>query len=137
MSSDEGRRHVLIIEDEPFFLQLVSESLTSVGYPVEAAPDAREGLRRFERSRYDAVIVDLLLGETTGWEVIEAIRSRDPAVGTILLSALSEDLDEELARARGFDVVLGKPIEADKLREAVAEVSALKLARLAAMAGEG
>ena len=49
----------------------------------------------------------------------------------------THDLDKELARARGFDLVLGKPVEPDALREAVVKVSSLKAARLAAIAGEG
>lgn len=138
VSPDEGgRRNVLIIDDEPLFLRFAAQALTSAGYSAETATDAREGLRRFEKGRYDAVIIDLLLREMTGWEVVEAVRDRDPAVGTILISAIAEELDEGLARARGFDLVLSKPVKPDALREAVAEVSRLKLARLAAMAGEG
>lgn len=138
VSPDEGgRRNVLIIDDEPLFLRFAAQALTSTGCSVETATDAREGLQRFEKSRFDAVVIDLLLRETTGWEVVAAVRGRDPAVGTILISALAEELDEALARARGFDLVLSKPVEADALREAVAEVSRLRLARLATTAGEG
>lgn len=128
---------MLIIDDEPLFLRFAAQALTSGGYHVETATDAREGMRRFEKSRYDAVIIDLLLGETTGWEVVDAVRRQDPAVGTILISAADEELDEARARARGFDRVLSKPVTPDALGEAVAEVSRLKLARLAKTAGQG
>ena len=128
-----GLLNVLVIENEPFFLRLLSQFLTTAGYRVEAAADAKKGIERFETSRFDAVVIDLLLGEGTGWEVIEAIRGKDAVVGTILLSAVAEQLNRDVVRARGFDLVLDKPVEANTLREAVAEVSRLKAARLAAI----
>ena len=134
MEKPEGSRlNVLVIENEPFFLRLLSQFLTTAGYRVEVAADAREGIKRFEQSRFDAVVIDFLLGELTGWEVIKAIRGKDSVVGTILLSAVAEQLNRDVVRARGFDLILDKPVEANVLREAVAEVSRLKAARLAAI----
>lgn len=121
---------MLVIDDEPLFLRFAAQALAAGGYHVETATDAREGMQRLEQSRYDAVIIDLLLRDTTGWDVVEAVRRQDRAVGTILVSAAEEELDETRARRHGFDRVLSKPVEPDALRAAVTEVSRLAMARL-------
>jgi two-component system response regulator VanR len=70
-------RNILVIEDEPFISELYSRALTKGGYYVTVMADGVEGLKEAEKNTYDIILLDLMVPNLTGIEILRALR--DPA----------------------------------------------------------
>jgi DNA-binding response OmpR family regulator len=70
-------RHVLCIEDEHFISELYARALTSAGYTVFVEPDGAKGLIEAQTDKYDIILLDLMVPNMTGTEVLSNLR--DPA----------------------------------------------------------
>ena len=111
---------ILVIDDDHFFTELVSLHLLLAGHTVQVARDGRPARRR--RRPPELILLDLDLPYMSGFEVLEALRS-DPATRKIPVIMLTAHKDEEsYARCNtiGIDGFLTKPLQSDKLTEAIA-----------------
>jgi len=79
---------LLLVDDEPALLELLTKYLERVGYQVEACVSAEEALARFEQepTRYALVLTDLTLPGMKGDEMLEKMREKNPALRAILSS---------------------------------------------------
>jgi DNA-binding response OmpR family regulator len=106
---------ILVIEDEPRTLTFVSRALKAQGMTVATAGDGASGLATALADSHDLVILDLLLPELNGLELLKRLRARKPDLPVLILSARS-DLETKL---RGFDLgatdYLVKPFSLDEL----------------------
>jgi len=103
----QGAR-VLVVDDDPAILRTVSSNLRGHDFRVETAETGHEALERFERFRPDIVLLDLILSDLHGREVIRAIRDRS-GVPIIVLSARGEEAEKVAALELGADDYLTKP----------------------------
>lgn len=117
-------RAVLLIDDDAD--TSVPAILRSAGYEVSLAPDGLRGLEMAARLRPALVIVDLVLPEMDGWEVIRRLRRGDSTAeaAVIALSGHSDKEFVEEAWAAGCDAYLCKPCAPESLLAAVARVLA-------------
>lgn len=81
--------HILIIEDDAGVVQGLIRGLTRAGFRTSLAMTGREGLERILHDAFDLVLLDLMLPGRTGFEILEAMRSR-VSVPVIVLSARTE-----------------------------------------------
>jgi two-component system cell cycle response regulator len=103
---------ILVIEDNPANLELMSYLLTAYGHTVLTATDGREGIECARRERPHLIVCDVQLPHLDGYEVARWLKS-DPALRTIPLvavTALAMVGDRERVLAAGFDGYLAKPI---------------------------
>jgi len=112
---------ILLVDDEQPIQTLLSFPLQRDGYEVVSASDGREALARFEESRPDLVILDLMLPKIDGLEVCRRIRSRS-AVPIIMLTAKSEELDKVIGLELGADDYITKPFSVREFRSRVKAV---------------
>lgn len=94
---------ILYIEDESFFANTISGKLEAHGFSVDTAKDGKAGLEALQKNQYDLVLLDLILPELDGFQVLEAVQ-RDPKlqrVPVVVLSNLSAEGDKEKARELG------------------------------------
>ena len=93
-STGHGGR-ILIVDDEPDICEIVQVNLEGAGYLVSQAHDGPEGLSRAREERPDLIILDVLMPELDGWEVLRQIESDAQLAGTpvIMLTCRSEDAD--------------------------------------------
>lgn len=121
MSTTEATaRRVLIVEDNPSLARVVSELLRLEGFLVETTNDGTTALTIFvEQGPFDLVLCDVFLPGMHGKDVAATILRDHPRTGIILWSGTSTD-----AAALGLPEirVLQKPLDADQLLTAVAEV---------------
>ncbi len=76
MQPSNGKR-VLCIEDEHFISELYVRALTKAGYKVDVELDGGEGLKKAQSNNYDVILLDLMVPNVTGIEILHALR--DPA----------------------------------------------------------
>jgi two-component system response regulator RegX3 len=125
---------VLVVEDEPSFVDALTSGLRREGFVVEVAVDGVEALRRFEQHQPDLVLLDLMLPKLSGLDVCRELRSRSP-VPIIMLTARDAELDTVVGLEMGADDYVTKPY---RLRELVARIrAALRRAAARAEAGGG
>ncbi|MDQ1694796.1 MAG: type pilus assembly protein PilB [Frankiaceae bacterium] len=116
----DGPPRLLLVEDDASVRAYVTTALAGT-VEVDAVETAGEGLDRATTNRYDAVLVDHLLPDLTGVEMIRLLRSeaRTAALPVMLFTGdTSADLEIE-ARGAGADDYLAKPVEPDLLEERV------------------
>jgi two-component system response regulator RegX3 len=112
--------HVLIIEDEPAYVDALTVALEREGYDVSSATDGRAGVVAFLERPPDIVLLDLMLPELPGLDVLRRIR-KDSDVPVIVLSAKDSESDVVTALELGSDDYLTKPYS---IRELLARVRA-------------
>lgn len=84
-------KQILLIEDDPFLIDIYTDKLKSEGFSVEVAVNGEEGLKKTKNKKYDLILLDIVLPHIDGWEFLREIRSdkksKDSKV--IILSNLS------------------------------------------------
>jgi CheY-like chemotaxis protein len=78
---------VLVIDDDPGVRQVLSYLLAEFGFECQTADDGARGLGRFDEGGWDLVVTDLAMPRMNGWQVIEAIRQRNPNTPIVLVTA--------------------------------------------------
>lgn len=108
---------ILVVDDEPEIVTLVAYHLTTSGYEVHSASDGQEALAKARQHRMALVILDLMLPDMSGFQVLSALRAnprtRDSAV--LMLTALREDADRIRGLSLGADDYLTKPFNPEEL----------------------
>jgi DNA-binding response OmpR family regulator len=112
---------ILVVEDEPKVAQLTRDFLEKNGFRVLIAPDGQSGLAIARRDKPDLIILDLMLPEINGRDVCRILR-RESDVPIIMLTALSEEIDQVTGLEIGADDYITKPFSVYTL---VARVRAL------------
>lgn len=116
-----ARKRVLAVDDEKLIVLAIRHNLQLAGFEVIEAYDGREALEVIDRERPDLVILDVMMPELNGWDVLSCIRD-DPElqdIPVIMLTALGQDSDEREGILRGADVYLTKPYEPQELVDLV------------------
>jgi two-component system response regulator RegX3 len=111
---------VLIIEDEPAYVEALEVALGREGFELRAEGDGREGLLAFREERPDVVLLDLMLPGMAGLDVLRRMRT-ESEVPVIVLSAKDSEADVITALELGADDYLTKPYS---VRELVARIHA-------------
>lgn len=120
MSDALGGLTILVVEDEPETLELVSMILRDAGAEIVSASHAEAAMDLLETSRPHVMVSDLNLPGADGCALVERVRERfGRQVPAIALSASKTLGDAKRALDAGFDVHVAKPISSDELVEAV------------------
>ncbi len=106
---------VLVIEDDDDAREALCEFLGTAGYRVRPLRNGVEALAALANSLPNAVLLDLVIPEPDGFEVLRRIRERDPRVPVIVMSALSQAEDVVRAMKLGANDYLPKPFEVSEL----------------------
>ncbi len=111
--------HVLVIDDDPLFREILREVLVQAGHEVSVAENGVEATKIPPEPAPSLAVVDMLMPERDGIETIRDLRGRWPGVKLIAVSAGSRGLEPNLllraARAMGADAALEKPVDHDTL----------------------
>jgi len=117
-------RRVVIIEDERDVARLLEFNLQQAGFAVEVAGTGAEGLEAIRKHAPDVVVLDLMLPDTSGYEVCKTLRADTvhADIGVLMLTAKGEPEDRILGLEVGADDYVVKPFV---VREVVLRVTAL------------
>ena len=121
--AQRARGKVLVVDDEPAIADIVSRYLARAGYQTNVARTGRDALRDAEAERHDVVVLDQMLPDIDGLEVMRRLRRQDRRRGAIiLLTARVEETDRIVGLRLGADDYVVKPFSPAEL---VARVDAV------------
>jgi two-component system OmpR family response regulator len=126
MSSAAGdgsaEARLLVVEDEEMILELLSGSLRFAGFDVVTAVSGAEALRAVQASRPDLVLLDVMLPDGDGFEVVRRMRSSGPDVPVIFVTARDGVRERVAGLALGADDYVTKPFSLDEVLERIRAV---------------
>jgi two-component system, OmpR family, KDP operon response regulator KdpE len=112
---------ILAVDDEAGILRLIRLELTDQGFRVVVASDGEEAVRTFEQQRPDVVVLDIMLPDMSGLEVMRRLRERSNTP-IILLTARDHDEDKVRGLELGADDYVVKPFNPQELTARVRAV---------------
>ena len=120
--AESGKRHILVVEDDPSITLGLQMNLEAEGYEVQHR-DRRRGRPGSRGSaNVDLVILDVMLPKMNGLEVVKAIRSQGNHVPVVMLSARGAEMDKVMGLELGAEDYITKPFS---LAELLARVKAV------------
>src|ERR687898_597674 len=108
---------VLIVDDDPALRGFVRASLELEGYSVREAGSAEEGLEALEQEAPDLILLDVMMPQVDGWEMLQRVRERHgvDSIQVIMFSGQVEHDGTDQAEAGGAQAFVGKPFNPQDL----------------------
>lgn len=110
---------VLVIDDSVFVRNFCRDVLAEAGYEVVEAENGTRGLEEFERSRPDCILLDVLMPDIDGLEVLKRIRKMGDSLPILLMTGDDPGWARRTCEGYGATAFLSKALHADKLLETV------------------
>lgn len=114
--------HILVIDDEISYLELLKEILDRKGYQVSTSPNALLALKQINSLRLDLIIVDFQIPGLNGLEFIDAIRKLKIETPAVLISGHEINLTREQRKKSNIIGYLTKPIDFDEMEKLLHQV---------------
>lgn len=113
------QKKILVVDDALFFLEVMKDFLTAMGYEVVTAQDAVAACGLAENGDFDLIFTDLNMPDMNGVEFAQRIRKFPSCrfVPVVMLSARENEPLVEFAKRSGISLFLPKPINEDRLRK--------------------
>jgi DNA-binding response OmpR family regulator len=112
------RHKALIVEDDPAIRKLVEKLLVRKGIDIDVAHDGREAINKIRSGKYSVLILDLMIPEVNGFEIIDFVKKNDIKVPVAVVSAVSHQaltkLDLDVVK-----LVISKPFDVDEFTKAI------------------
>lgn len=114
--TEAPKARILVVDDEQMLLDMVSDALSFAGYDIVVAADGLTALSTVRNQRPDLVILDVNMPEPDGFQVARNLRSTDPDLPVLFLTARSDIEDLRAGFEAGGDDYLTKPFRLEELR---------------------
>jgi DNA-binding response OmpR family regulator len=113
-----AEHRALIVEDDPAIRKLVGKLLMRRGIEIDTARDGREAMEKIEGNDYSVVVLDLMLPEVNGFEIIDFVRTKGIRVPIAVVSAVTHQaltkLDHDIVK-----LVISKPFDVHEFTKAI------------------
>ena len=126
MTSSTPGPKILLVDDNAVVRDMLVDLVESLGYAADAAGGGAEALTLFDQNRYDIVLTDLLMPGMSGWEVLAAIRQRDPRMPVVIITG-TPAVGDPRASQSGV-ALLRKPVDVKALDDTIKEKLSQRLA---------
>ena len=119
-----GKKKILVVDDEPDTVKLLSIRLKSNGYDVISVLDGTACLEKAVEEKPDLIILDILMPKINGYEVCKCLKERDDTkdIPVIMLTAKDSDTDRIIGRVIGANYYITKPFESEVLLVKIKEL---------------
>lgn len=113
--ADGSPIRVLLVDDEPALTNLVKMALHYEGWDVEVAHDGQEAIAKFDKVGPDVLVLDIMLPDVDGLEILRRVRESDVYTPTLFLTARDSVMDRVTGRTSGADDYMTKPFSLEEL----------------------
>jgi len=110
---------ILVVDDDPAILSLLAVLLRRERYEVDTASGGRDALSKIELTRYDVVVLDLMMPEVSGLDVLRRLHVRDPQIKCVVLVSAGSDFEVAHSITPNVFASLRKPFDIQALVTAV------------------
>ena len=100
---------ILLVEDDPDLAGGLADALELSGFAAEVAPDGKAGLARALSGDFDLVLLDAMLPELSGFDVVKQLRKSDSELPVVMLTAKGQETDKVRGLRFGADDYVTKP----------------------------
>ena len=111
---DSNRRRILVIDDDRELCALVTRFMADEGFVIECETDGRTGVQRALSNDVQLVMLDVMMPELSGFDVLRRIRA-ESRIPVLMLTARGDTLDRVLGLEMGADDYLAKPFDPSEL----------------------
>jgi DNA-binding NtrC family response regulator len=115
------KRPILIIDDDEETLELISTLFRRAGYEVDTATTSMEALEKCSENFYSLLLVDLVLPDSDGLQLIKKIYDTDPRIRKVMITGYPSIQNAVQALNLGVDAYLIKPLNVSELLQVVEE----------------
>ena len=119
----ESPYRALVVEDDPAIRRLVEKLLTRSHIRIDTAPDGRTAIDKLRSQTYSVLVLDLMVPELNGFEIIDFLKREKLSVPVAVVSAVSQQaltqLDLDVVK-----LVISKPFDVDEFTKAIVELCA-------------
>ena len=116
---------ILVVEDSPSELELISHFLNESGYKVIKATGGTEALKKLESEKPDAIITDVVMPGMSGFELCRSLKKNPDTqkVHIVICSSKNQEIDRLWAMRQGADYYVTKPYTREELLRAIKSVA--------------
>jgi two-component system response regulator TrcR len=113
--ADGSPIRVLLVDDEPALTNLVKMALHYEGWVVEVAHNGHQAIAKFDEIGPDVLVLDIMLPDVDGLQILERVRESDPYTPTLFLTARDSVMDRVTGLTAGADDYMTKPFSLEEL----------------------
>ena len=117
------KAHVLIVDDSGFARRMLRQILESAGHSVDEVKGGMEALERYSLKKPDLVLLDIIMEEMNGLEVLTRLRELDSKARVVLATADTQDATRLEAESAGAMGMLAKPFQKEQVLETIETVA--------------
>jgi DNA-binding response OmpR family regulator len=125
MHSDNGKKRILIIEDDNEMRSLLKDFIEEEGYAVDSVENGLEALKKLVSQPFDLIITDIRMPGLTGLDILPRLKKSQPDVSIIVISAFGDERASHRAFERGATAYVEKPIDLQKLKTLIHDLISL------------
>jgi DNA-binding response OmpR family regulator len=115
----QPRGRILVVDDEPDLVTILTKYFTDAGYTVDAASHGGDALIAVSQYQPDVVVLDVIMEGLSGVQVLQRIRSLDPAIRVIMITGSTDASLKPTTMSMGAFAYVSKPVSLQHLHEAV------------------
>ncbi len=125
-AAESVKATILVVDDDPEILGMLSARLGATGYKIITAADGEAAVTRAEAENPDLVVLDVMMPKMNGWEVARALRQKETTRGIkiVMLTAIGAQVNEMTSPLYGADAHIDKPFEFKALEAVIAQLLA-------------
>ena len=116
---DQGRRRVLLVDDDATILDVIGEALRDSGHDVHICDAGAAAIVAMEDRSFDVLITDLGMPGVNGWDVARRARQLEPPLPVIVISGWGAQITQDQMEAAGVTLILPKPFRLEQIRQAI------------------
>ncbi len=111
------KRKILVIDDDPVILKMLSERLKANGYDVHQASEAAVGLDMVFHADHDLIILDVMMPIINGYNFCRLVKTQEKlrSIPIIMVTGRSEETDKEIGEEVGADAYITKPFQMEDI----------------------
>lgn len=104
---------ILLVDDDPYMMDILTAILTSEGYEIEPAGDGEEALQKIADVKPDVIVTDVMLPKLDGWKLCKKVKENPETkmIPILIMTAKGEQMSELMSYESGADAYISKPFQ--------------------------